>query len=88
MDPAGRTALVTGAAAGTGRVIADRLRALGAHVAGADLADGINVTDDAQLERLTADTRPVILVNNAGGGGHVPPHYRSSPSAPSRNSAR
>lgn len=75
MEIAGRTALVTGAAAGTGRVIADRLRALGATVVTADLSDGIDVTDDAALERLIADTAPAILVNNAGGGGHIPPHY-------------
>jgi NAD(P)-dependent dehydrogenase (short-subunit alcohol dehydrogenase family) len=75
MRVAGSVALVTGAAAGTGRVIAQRLRGLGATVVTADLEDGIDVTDDAQLEALIADTRPGILVNNAGGGGHVPPHY-------------
>jgi NAD(P)-dependent dehydrogenase (short-subunit alcohol dehydrogenase family) len=81
MRIAGRTALVTGAAAGTGRVIAQRLEALGAHVATADLADGLDVTDDAQLERLIAGTRPAILVNNAGGGGHVPPHFPDASAA-------
>jgi NAD(P)-dependent dehydrogenase (short-subunit alcohol dehydrogenase family) len=75
MEIAGSVALVTGSAAGTGRVIARRLRDEGATVTTADLTDGIDVTDDAQLERLIADSRPDILVNNAGGGGHVPPHY-------------
>jgi NAD(P)-dependent dehydrogenase (short-subunit alcohol dehydrogenase family) len=71
----GRVALVTGAAAGTGRVIARRLAGEGARVVTADLADGVDVTDDERLAALIADTRPDILVNNAGGGGHVPPHY-------------
>ena len=75
MRIAGHVALVTGAAAGTGRVIARRLEAGGATVVTADLSDGIDVTDDAQLEALIADARPDILVNNAGGGGHVPPHF-------------
>jgi NAD(P)-dependent dehydrogenase (short-subunit alcohol dehydrogenase family) len=75
MEIAGHVALVTGAAAGTGRAIARRLEAGGATVVTADLEDGIDVTDDAQLEALIADARPGILVNNAGGGGHVPPHY-------------
>jgi NAD(P)-dependent dehydrogenase (short-subunit alcohol dehydrogenase family) len=75
MRIAGHVALVTGAAAGTGRVIARRLEDSGATVVTADLSDGIDVTDDAQLEALIADTRPDILVNNAGGGGHIPPHF-------------
>jgi NAD(P)-dependent dehydrogenase (short-subunit alcohol dehydrogenase family) len=75
MRIAGHVALVTGAAAGTGRVIARRLEHRGATVVTADLSDGMDVTDDAQLEALIADARPDILVNNAGGGGHVPPHF-------------
>jgi len=75
MRIAGHVALVTGAAAGTGRAIARRLEERGATVVTADLSDGIDVTDDAQLEALIADARPDILVNNAGGGGHVPPHF-------------
>jgi NAD(P)-dependent dehydrogenase (short-subunit alcohol dehydrogenase family) len=75
MRIAGHVALVTGAAAGTGRVIARRLEAGGATVVTADLSDGIDVTDDAQLEALIADARPDILINNAGGGGHIPPHF-------------
>jgi NAD(P)-dependent dehydrogenase (short-subunit alcohol dehydrogenase family) len=75
MEIAGRVALVTGAAAGTGRVIAQRLVAEGARVVEADLAGGVDVTDDAQLKALIAEARPDILVNNAGGGGHVAPHF-------------
>jgi NAD(P)-dependent dehydrogenase (short-subunit alcohol dehydrogenase family) len=28
-----------------------------------------------ELERLIEDAAPTILVNNAGGGGHIPPHF-------------
>jgi NAD(P)-dependent dehydrogenase (short-subunit alcohol dehydrogenase family) len=28
-----------------------------------------------ELERLIDDAAPTILVNNAGGGGHIPPHF-------------
>jgi len=91
----GKVAIVTGAAAGTGRVFADRLAAKGATVVVADLDDqaGVetardvrgrfvrtDVTDRADLERLVAFAReqldgPHILVNNAGGGGHVEPQF-------------
>ena len=27
------------------------------------------------VRRLIDDARPAILVNNAGGGGHIPPHF-------------
>jgi NAD(P)-dependent dehydrogenase (short-subunit alcohol dehydrogenase family) len=33
----------------------------------------LTVADDVQ--RLMASARPTILVNNAGGGGHVPPNF-------------
>jgi NAD(P)-dependent dehydrogenase (short-subunit alcohol dehydrogenase family) len=70
-------ALVTGGAAGAGRAIAERLRAEGYAVVVADV-DGdppIDVTDAGQLTRAIEAARPAVLVNNAGGGGHVPPHY-------------
>jgi NAD(P)-dependent dehydrogenase (short-subunit alcohol dehydrogenase family) len=77
MEVAGRTALVTGGAAGTGRALARRLQTDGAHVIVADLNRGdvgrfveMNVADpDARLFEGVD-----ILVNNAG-GGHWPPHY-------------
>jgi NAD(P)-dependent dehydrogenase (short-subunit alcohol dehydrogenase family) len=77
VEVAGRTALVTGAAAGTGRAIAHRLSDAGADVIVADLEPG----DVGRFVRLdAADPDPDvfagvdILVNNAG-GGHWPPHY-------------
>jgi NAD(P)-dependent dehydrogenase (short-subunit alcohol dehydrogenase family) len=46
----------------------------------------LDVTDPKQVTRVVNETRPQILVNNAGGGGHVPalPHpspWRASPPA-------
>lgn len=80
---------MTGAAAGTGRTIALRLAREGYDVviADVDAARGeatanecggtfvlTDVTDDDALRKLLAE--PVdVLVNNAGGGGHVPPHF-------------
>jgi len=80
MEIDGRTALVTGAAAGAGRAIAGALTSAGAHVVAADLSptDGgirLDVTDDSALVAAIEEIRPDVLVNNAGGGGHVPPHY-------------
>ncbi|MGI5125613.1 SDR family NAD(P)-dependent oxidoreductase [Pseudonocardia sp. CA-107938] len=79
MEINGRTALVTGAAAGAGRAIAGALESAGARVVGADLTPDagirLDVTDDAALVAALEDVRPDILINNAGGGGHVLPHY-------------
>jgi NAD(P)-dependent dehydrogenase (short-subunit alcohol dehydrogenase family) len=68
------TAVVTGAAAGTGRMIAQRLEDAGFAVAASDIdrAD-MSVMDDVRT--LIEETRPDVLVNCAGGGGHVPPHF-------------
>jgi NAD(P)-dependent dehydrogenase (short-subunit alcohol dehydrogenase family) len=70
-------AFVTGGAAGAGRAITERLRADGYDVFVADVAGDppLDVTDDAALVRALEAVRPDVLVNNAGGGGHVPPHY-------------
>jgi NAD(P)-dependent dehydrogenase (short-subunit alcohol dehydrogenase family) len=77
MDIAGRTALVTGAAAGVGRVIAHRLGAHGAQVIVADLVRG-DVGRFVHTDVTNPDPRLFegvdILVNNAG-GGHLPPHF-------------
>jgi NAD(P)-dependent dehydrogenase (short-subunit alcohol dehydrogenase family) len=70
-------AFVTGGAAGAGRAIAERLRADGYEVFVADVAGDppLDVTDDTALIAALESVRPHVLVNNAGGGGHVPPHY-------------
>jgi NAD(P)-dependent dehydrogenase (short-subunit alcohol dehydrogenase family) len=34
-----------------------------------------DLTDPGDVRRLIDDARPTILVNNAGGGGHIPPHF-------------
>ena len=77
MQVAGRTALVTGGAAGTGRAIAHRLHAAGAHVIVADLERG-DVGRFVTMDVSNPDPRVFegvdILVNNAG-GGHWPPHF-------------
>jgi NAD(P)-dependent dehydrogenase (short-subunit alcohol dehydrogenase family) len=77
VEVAGRTALVTGGSAGTGRAIARRLSDAGADVIVGDLERG----DVGRFVKLdVADPDPDafagvdILVNNAG-GGHWPPHY-------------
>jgi NAD(P)-dependent dehydrogenase (short-subunit alcohol dehydrogenase family) len=93
---AGAVAIVTGAAVGTGRAIAQRLAAEGAVVIAADVdvrggeetvalieragGEGRFVRTDvraaADIDALVAGAEGVrILVNNAGGGGHVPPHF-------------
>ena len=71
-----RTALVTGAARGIGRAVADQLAADGMRVAACDVIEGpgivpMDVTDsasvDAAVERAEKELGPVeVLVNNAG----------------------
>ena len=75
-------AFVTGAAAGAGLGIARRLLEEGADVVCADLVEApvgrslaLDVTDASALTAAISATAPTILVNNAGGGGHVPPHF-------------
>jgi 2-dehydro-3-deoxy-D-gluconate 5-dehydrogenase len=70
---AGRGALVTGAARGLGRAMADALEAAGARVKSVDLADGVDLsalTADRATELVAAAREELgdlsILVNNAG----------------------
>jgi NAD(P)-dependent dehydrogenase (short-subunit alcohol dehydrogenase family) len=90
VEVAGRSALVTGAGIGSGRAIALALAAAGAEVVVSDRDEAggretaarcggrfvaADLLVDADVERLIADAQPAILVNNAGGGGHIPPHF-------------
>ena len=100
MEIEGKTAIVTGGAANTGRVIAGRLAADGAVVivADIDVPGGEETVRAIQSEggrasfvrtdvRVAQDVRALvesvdaghgglqILVNNAGGGGHLEPHF-------------
>jgi NAD(P)-dependent dehydrogenase (short-subunit alcohol dehydrogenase family) len=92
MEIAGRVAVVTGAAVGTGRAIALALAEAGAEVVASDIdEDGgretvaraggsarfvrADMTVAGDIRRLIGASEPAILVNNAGGGGHIPPHF-------------
>ena len=90
MEIRGCTAIVTGAGAGTGRAIARRLATEGAIVVVADIdRDGgertareiggrfvrADMRSPEDVRALISDAEPQILVNNAGGGGHVAPHF-------------
>ena len=35
----------------------------------------VDMTSAAEVADLVRSTEPAILVNNAGGGGHIPPHF-------------
>jgi NAD(P)-dependent dehydrogenase (short-subunit alcohol dehydrogenase family) len=77
VEIAGKTALVTGGASGTGRAIAHRLHGAGAHVVVVDL-ERSDVGRFVKMDASDPDPRLFegvdILVNNAG-GGHWAPHF-------------
>jgi NAD(P)-dependent dehydrogenase (short-subunit alcohol dehydrogenase family) len=101
MEPAGKVAVVTGAAVGIGRALARRLGAEGCAVVVADIdvANGVrtaeligdtaafvpvDVRSDRDLSAMTATAIERfgglhILINNAGGGGHIAPHFPDAP---------
>ena len=65
----GKTAIVTGGAAGIGAAIVERFRAEGTKVVVLDLKGepGVDITDYAAVQKAVAAAGPVdILVNNAG----------------------
>jgi len=81
LDFRGRTAVVTGGAAGIGAAIVSRLEASGATVRVWDIGDSaapVDVTDPEAVERATARAmaelgRIDVLVNNAGIAGMTRP---------------
>jgi 2-hydroxycyclohexanecarboxyl-CoA dehydrogenase len=63
----GKTAIVTGGAAGIGAAIVNRFEAEGTRVVIFDLKNGIDITSYETVKKAVADAGPVdILVNNAG----------------------
>jgi 3-oxoacyl-[acyl-carrier protein] reductase len=67
----GKVAIVTGAASGIGAATRKVLQDVGALVVGADIADGVDVSDRSQVDALVADTvakhgRLDVLANVAG----------------------
>jgi NAD(P)-dependent dehydrogenase (short-subunit alcohol dehydrogenase family) len=101
MEPAGKVAVVTGAAVGIGRALARRLGAEGCSVVAADVDEQngartaelvggaavfvpVDVRSDEDLSAMIATAVDRfgglhILINNAGGGGHIAPHFPEAP---------
>ncbi|WP_152360972.1 SDR family NAD(P)-dependent oxidoreductase [Microlunatus speluncae] len=76
----GRAVAIALAAAGAEVVVADIDEVGGRETvdrAGADRCRFVrtDLTDPQQTADLITSTRPRILINNAGGGGHLPPHF-------------
>ena len=75
------------ALAGAGaRVVVSDVDAAGAERTAADCGGGTravaaDLTRSEELQRLVEDAAPAILVNNAGGGGHIPPHFPAATEA-------
>jgi NAD(P)-dependent dehydrogenase (short-subunit alcohol dehydrogenase family) len=80
----GRAIALALAAAGAEVVVCD-IDGIGARQTVAMAAPGrcrsemVDVTVPEQVGGLIRDVRPQILVNNAGGGGHIPPHFPDAP---------
>src|SRR5581483_8062971 len=75
----GRAIALALAAAGA-RVVASGIDEKGGHGTVAHAPERMSfvradVTVPDDVERLIGAAKPQILVNNAGGGGHIPPHF-------------
>jgi NAD(P)-dependent dehydrogenase (short-subunit alcohol dehydrogenase family) len=79
-EPAGvRKALVTGAAAGIGAAIAERLRADGMEVATLDRAEGCDLTLDLVSDELPDLSEIDVCVSNAAITDTIAPAHRMTP---------
>ena len=83
----GRRALVTGAASGIGRAVAQRLQAEGVEVAGTDIHDAHGVivadlTDSDEVEGLAGRVGAVDFLVNVAGGPVAPSRVATLPELP------
>ncbi len=73
LDLSGKTAVVTGGAAGIGAGIVKRFEEAGAKVVVADLSTGCDVSKEEDVKKLVASCEKIdILVNNAGIYPNIP----------------